>query len=175
MPQLGRRLIIAEPQAHRGELDHGEEVVGELVVAGGDASEVLELAKEALDLVALSVECLREAGPPLAVGLGRDVGDRALALDQVADGVAVVSLVAEHDGARCEAVEQRQRGGGVVRLPCRQAEPEREALPIDDRVDLGRETASGATETMISTPLFAVAACWCARMEVLSIIWMSPS
>ena len=46
---------------------------------------------------------------------------------------------------------------------------------IDDRVDFGRETASGTTETMISTPLFAVAACWCARIEVLSIIWMSPS
>ncbi len=37
------------------------------------------------------------------------------------------------------------------------------------------KTTAGATETMISTPLFAVAACWCARMEVLSIIWMSPS
>ena len=62
-----------------------------------------------------------------------------------------------------------------MRLARAQAEPEREALPIDERVDLGREAASGATETMISPPLFAVAACWCARMEVLSIIWISPS
>jgi hypothetical protein len=29
---LGRRLISSEPQPHRGELDHGEEVGGELVV-----------------------------------------------------------------------------------------------------------------------------------------------
>ena len=57
----------------------------------------------------------------------------------------------------------------------RQAEPDREPLPIDDRVNLGRETAPGATETMIATSLFAVTACWCARTEVLSIIWMSPS
>jgi hypothetical protein len=56
-----------------------------------------------------------------------------------------------------------------------QAEPDREALGIDDGMDLGREATAGATETMISTPLFAVAACWCARTEVLSIIWMSPS
>lgn len=55
-------------------------------------------------------------------------------------------------------------------LPGGQAQPDREALPIDDCVDFGREAASGATETMISIPLFAVAACWCARMEVLSII-----
>ncbi len=62
-----------------------------------------------------------------------------------------------------------------MRLPRAQAEADRQALPVDDRMDLGREAAAGATETMISTPLFAVAACWCARMEVLSIIWMSPS
>lgn len=136
---------------------------------------MLELAKEAFDLIALAVERLREAGPPLAVGLGRDVGNSALALDQVADGVAVISLVAEYDGARFEPVEQVQCGRRIMRLTRRQAEPERQALPVDDRVDLGRETASRATETMISTPLFAVAACWCARTEVLSIIWMSPS
>jgi hypothetical protein len=46
-------------------------------------------------------------------------------------------------------------------------------LRIDDDVDLGREPASAATETMIIIPLFAAAACWCARMEVLSIIWIS--
>jgi hypothetical protein len=48
----------------------------------------------------------------------------------------------------------------IVRLPRRQAEPDRESLRIDDRVDFCRETAAGATETMISIPLFAVAACW---------------
>jgi hypothetical protein len=58
-----------------------------------------------------------------------------------------------------QPVEQRQRGRCVVRLSRRQAEPEREALPVDDRMDLGREPAPGATEAMISTPLFAVAAC----------------
>ena len=142
---------------------------------GGDAAEVLELAEEALDLIAFAVERLREAGLPLAVGLRRDIGDRALALDQFADGIAVVGLVAEHNGAWFELVEQRQRGGCIVRLARRQAKPDREALPIDDRVDLGREAAPRATETMISTPLFAVAACWCARIEVLSIIWISPS
>ena len=47
----------------------------------------------------------------------------------------------------------------VVALPSGQFKPDREALPIDDRMDFGREPASGAAETMISSPLFAVAAC----------------
>ncbi len=72
-------------------------------------------------------------------------------------------------------VEQRVCDLPVMSLASGQAETDREPLRIDDRVDFGRKSASGATETMISIPLFAVAACWWARTEVLSIIWMSPS
>lgn len=63
---------------------------------------MLQFVAEAFILIMLAVERLREAGPPFAVGLGRDVGHRALALDKVADGVAVVSLVTKHDSARFE-------------------------------------------------------------------------
>lgn len=76
---------------------------------------------------------------------------------------------------RPKVVEQIVRDVAIMCLPNGQAEPDREPLRIDDRVDFGRKAASGATETMISIPLFAVAACWCVRMEVLSIIWMAPS
>ena len=72
-------------------------------------------------------------------------------------------------------VEQRIGDLPVMRLPGGQAEPDRKALRVDDDMDLGREPAARSTETMICTPLFAVAACWCARTEVLSIIWTSPS
>ena len=65
--------------------------------------DVLERAEESLDQIALAVECLRETGSPLAVRFSRDVRHRALCLDQLADGVAVISLVAQYDGARCEA------------------------------------------------------------------------
>lgn len=67
-------------------------------------------------------------------------------------------------------VEQVISSLTVMALPSGQAQPDREALPVDDRMDFGRKTASGTTETMISIPLFAVAACWWARTEVLSII-----
>lgn len=66
--------------------------------------------------------------------------------------------------------EQIVSGFAVMASSGGKAQSDREALPIDDRVDFGRESTSGATETMISIPLFAVAACWCARIDVLSII-----
>lgn len=74
-----------------------------------------------------------------------------------------------------DMAEQVVSSLAVMALPSGQAQPDREALPVDDRMDFGRETASGTIETMISIPLLAVAACWWARTEVLSIIWMSLS
>ena len=56
-------------------------------------------------------------------------------------------------------IEQTVGGLAIMALPGGQAQPDRAALPVDDRVDFGREATSGATETMISIPLFAVAAC----------------
>lgn len=59
-----------------------------------------------------------------------------------------------------ETIEQRIGGLAIMCLASSQTEPDREALRVDDRVDFGREAATGATKTMISIPLFAVAACW---------------
>jgi hypothetical protein len=151
-------------------LDHSEEVGGELVVSGCDAAEVLELVEEALDEVALAIEALGEAGLPPSVSFGGDVGRRALFLDVRANAVGVVGLVGQDNDAGSEAVEQLVGDLAVVRLSSRQADPDREPLRVDDDVDLGRKAAPASTETRIWTPFFAVAACWCARMEVLSII-----
>lgn len=58
-----------------------------------------------------------------------------------------------------EVIEQAISDLPVMCFPGGQGEPDREALRVDDDVDLGREPAPGATETMVCTPLFAVAAC----------------
>jgi hypothetical protein len=44
------------------ELDSGEKISGEFVVAGGNGTKVLELVEEALDKVALAIE-RKIAGP----------------------------------------------------------------------------------------------------------------
>ncbi|MCW2396651.1 hypothetical protein M2343_003067 [Sphingobium sp. B8D3B] len=135
---------------------------------------MFEFGEEALDQIALTIEPLAEARLPLSIGFGRDIGRGALFLDQRADAISIVGFVGEHDRVGLKLVEQIVRDLAIMCLPSGQAEPDREALRINDRVDFGREPASGATETMISIPLFAVAACWWARTDVLSIIWMSP-
>ncbi len=103
---------------------------------------MLQLGEEALDQVTLAVEALAEAGLPAAVALGRNVGGGALILDQVSDAVSIIGLVGQHDGAWAEMIEQAIGDLTVVRLPRGQAEPDREALRVDDDVDLGREPAA---------------------------------
>jgi hypothetical protein len=61
---------MSEPQSNGCDGDGGEEVSSELVVTGGDASEVFEFVEEALDEVAVAVELgidrtLDAAGAPL--------------------------------------------------------------------------------------------------------------
>ena len=53
---LGRGLINSQPDADRGDFDHGEVVGGELFVACCDAPELFEFVEETLDPVAQAVE-----------------------------------------------------------------------------------------------------------------------
>ena len=103
---------------------------------------MLQLGEEPLDQVSLALEPLAEARLPLAVALRRDVRRGTQVLDQLADAVGVVGLVRQHDSARVEMVEQRVGDLPVMCLACGQAEPDREALRVDDDVDLGREPAA---------------------------------
>ncbi|GGC16183.1 hypothetical protein GCM10011494_38860 [Novosphingobium endophyticum] len=91
--------------------------------------------------------------------LWRDIGERPLLAERSPDAIRIVGLVSEHDGSSSHMVKQSVSRLPVVPLSSGQAQSDREALPVDNRVDFGREPASGATETMISIPLFAVAAC----------------
>jgi len=85
---------------------------------------VLQLREEAFDEVTLAVGPLAEAGFPLPVGLGGNIGCGALLLNQRADAVGVVRLVGEDDCAWPEMVEQAIGDLSVMRLTCSQAKPD---------------------------------------------------
>ena len=69
-------------------VDHGEEVGGELIVAGGDPAKVLQLGEEPFYEVTLAVKPLAKQGfqrrlPPAVCLAWR------LCLDQVADAIGI--------------------------------------------------------------------------------------
>ena len=150
-------------------MDIAEEVGGEFVVAGGEASAVLEAAEHAFDGVAALVERLAKARLPLAVALGRDVGDRALRLDQVADAVAVIGAVGMNDAAGWQVFEEMFGGLAVGRLSRCQQEGERSPLTVGDRVDFGIAPTPADADRLAMRPPFPPAAERCAFTCVLSI------
>src|SRR5207249_332872 len=143
------------------EMDVAEEVGGELVVAGGEAATVLETAEHPLDGVAALVEGLAEAVLPSPIAFGRDVGDGALLLDQVADAVAVIGAVGVNDAAPGQRRQQLLGGPAVRRLARRQQEGERTALAGGHGVDLGVAPAPADADRLeVRPPL------WMAREEL---------
>lgn len=90
-----------------------------LFEAGGDAPELLELAEEALDEVAASVEFAIDGALDLDTALGRDMGLAACLADEIDDGAAVVATVGDERLGRRQSSQKVRHGGLVRRLAWR--------------------------------------------------------
>lgn len=151
-------------------MNGGEEVAGELVVAGCDAPEVLEAAERALDGVAVLVERGREAGFVSAVRFRRDVGRCALRFDLAANLVAVIAFVAMQDLGLFRCLRQQEFGGNAVgNVAAGEDESDRSAEPVGQRVDFRRAAAARTPDRLIFLPPLPPAAERCARTAVESI------
>ena len=135
---------------------------------------MLELAEVSLDDIALPVDCRVDGALDLAVALGRDVGAAASSLDHVDDGAGVVASVGDQRLGGFEAVDQGFDSGLVRSLTGREDDPQRQAVLIDQGVDLGAQSSTRTANGVIRTPFFAPAACWWARMIELSIKCIEP-
>jgi hypothetical protein len=134
---------------------------------------VLELVEEALDEIALAVDAAvdRSVDEPLA-GRG-DMGFGAGGSDQVEQAVGVIATIG-HDVAASQAGQQIGRRLQVVGLAGGQHQADRQAVLIDDGIDLGAQSSTRAADGVIRAPFFPPAACWWARMIELSIKAMEP-
>ncbi len=161
--ELGRVLISFDPEVDGGEGDCGVEVSCELVMAGRDASEVLEFVEEAFDEIALAVEVMGCGALLPAIPLGRDVGTRAMVGNELEDGAGVMAAVGDGVPGRLKAVKEGRHGSLVGGLARGDHEAPRQAKAVDDDVDFGAQPASRASDGVIRTPFFPPAACWWTR------------
>ena len=166
---LGSGLINPHPQSNRCEGDGGEKIPGEFVVARGDASEVFELAEEALDQITLAIEAGIDRSLDLAVALGRNMGLAAAATDQINQVLPVISAIGDDDGRRGKSFDKCGRNGLVGRLSWRESEADRQSALIDDDMDLAGQSSTRAADGVIRAPFLPPAACWWARTMELSI------
>lgn len=131
-----------------------------LVEAGCDASELFELAEEAFDEVATSVEVTIDRALKLDAALGRDMGLATRISNEVDDGAAVVTTVSDERLGRRQSGQKVWHGGLVRRLPWGDQQPDRQSVLIDDGMDLGAQSATRTANGVIRTPFLPPAACW---------------
>ncbi|ALG89205.1 hypothetical protein TQ29_02215 [Actibacterium sp. EMB200-NS6] len=85
-------------------------------------------------------------------------------LDPLDQGHRIIAAVGHDMGRARETVNQLRRGGFVTGLAGAECQPDRQAHLIHDRVDLGTQSATRATDGVIRAAFFLPAACWWARM-----------
>ena len=130
-------------------MDGGKEIPGGFVVAGCDRPELLELAEEILDQVALFVEFSIEFARPHAVWSRRDDGGFASRRQRVEySAIGIEGPICDQQvGGHMR--QQRIGPGQVVRLSRRQQEAQRIAERVDQRMDLGAQTAAAAAKCLV--------------------------
>ena len=135
-------------------MDGCQEISGELVVACGDATKVLEAAEAAFNDVATFVGPLAEGMDNNAIGF---VGDdrRCAALDDLGtQPVAVVALVGKKLRHQWRERQDIGRRGNVGILAGCQVKDDRPAERIAQPVYLGRAPTARAADGLILLPPF---------------------
>lgn len=158
------------PQDDGCDFDGGEEVSGELVVAGCDASEILEGAEGPFDPVALTIGVAVVGDRPLAGGGGGDDGLGLLRLQGTSQAVGVISLVGDQPSRRRAGGQQAWCGGDVRAVPRCEQKRDGASASICQRVDFRGRTAARAPDGLNLRPPFPPCAERCARTAVESML-----
>jgi len=135
-------------------MNSGQKITGELVISRGDAPEVLEPAKAALDDISAFIGAFVEAMDDDTVGFIGDDGLGAATNDFAAKIVAVISFVGEEraHGRRERQNIGRRRDIGI--LARGQMQDERPAERIAQRMDFCRAASARAADCLIVLPPF---------------------
>ena len=167
-------MSSVEKNDSAGQLNAGEEISGQFVVACGDSSKVLELVEEALDEIALTVEDKITSPRRLAVGFRRNHGGDFALGERIEQRVGVVRLVA-NQSLWISLLKQRLCASQIVRLPRREHHIDGIAEGIDKGVNFSGQSAAGSADRLLAVFFRAPALCWCARTMVASMIMYSLS
>ena len=149
--------------------DASEEVSGELVVTGGDATEILETAEHAFDQVTVSIGVGVMGDERLSTPDRGDDSLDPLVREKVAQSVRVVSLIGDELQNRSGGLDEGGSHHDVMCVTGAQKQDPRMSVRIGQRVDLGRAPAARAADRFAVRPPFPPPADRWALMIELSI------
>ena len=135
-------------------MDGCEKVSGELIVSGGDPSEILEPAKASLDDVSAFVGALVEAVERDSIGFVGNDWFGANFDDLRAKAVAVISFISEERVHSWRESQNSRSGGNIGVLTWRQKKRDGSAKRIAQRMDFGCTSAARTTDRLTALPPF---------------------
>src|SRR6516225_547731 len=138
-------MLSVEEDGGAGELNAGEEGLGEFVVTGGDGPEMFELVEETLDEIAFAIEDEVARARGFSVGFGGDDGGDRSIVEGGDEGVSVEGLVSDQS-AGIDGFDQRFSPNEVVILARAEHHLDRIAKGVDERVNLGGQSAAGSAD-----------------------------
>ena len=149
------RTRCSEPKDDGGsEGDGGEEGGLAAIVAGCDATPVLETSDHDLDAAATPVPALVVPDRLVAGPATRDAGLDAFGLEGIPEPVGVIASVAEQPLRLGQVVEQRCGSGVVADLARGHEEAQGAAVRIADGKELRVHAAFGAPDQALEIPFF---------------------
>ena len=153
-PQWIRVWTRSAPEGDDGSECDGRDVVsGQLVVAGGDTTEVLEAIEGCFNPPAFAVAALVVADRPLAAALAWNDRRDALFPQVGPEPVGVVALVGGQATDPTGSLGEHGWGGGdVAGIAQRQQEDAGAAEDIGEDVDLGRLAPAGRADALRTSP-----------------------
>ena len=120
---------------------------------------MLERIEETLDEIAFAVEGEVARAWGFSVGFGwDDRGDRAI-VEGRDEGVGVEGLVGDQRSG-IDGFDQRFSAGEIVILARAEHHLDRIAEGVDERVDLGGQSAAGSADGLRAVFFWAPALCW---------------
>ena len=140
-------------------MNPGEENPGELVVTRGDGPEMLELVEETLNEVVLAIEGEVARARGFSVGFGWDDWDDRSIVEGGDEGVGVERLVGDQS-AGIDGFDERFSASQIVILARAEHHLDRIAEGIDERVNLGGQSAAGSADGLRTVFFWAPALCW---------------
>jgi len=130
-------------------LDRREKISSEFVVAGRNGAKVLNFIEEALDEVALAVECEIAIALGLSIGFGGNYGRDFSLRKAIDERISVVGLVCDQ-GFRIGIFNQALGASQIVDLPCREHQIGGIAQGVDEGVNFRCQSATRSADSLVA-------------------------
>jgi hypothetical protein len=153
-PALTGQSRVQTPHEGRGKADGSQIISRELVVAGRDTSEVLELVECTLDAPTHLVEVFAEGEWALPAGAVGNDGLGSTPIQFFAQFVAVICLIAEQTFGWLDSVDEPSGNGAIVRLTAGQQDRDETAFSICECMYLRVSPAARAANSLFLLPPF---------------------